>query len=40
MFAYQIFLTAAPRLSIDGLLDASMTTAREKAERLSASLDA
>lgn len=40
LFAYQIFLTAVPRLSIDGLLDASMTTAREKAERLSPVLDA
>jgi SAM-dependent methyltransferase len=40
LFAYQIFLTAGPRLSIDGLLESSMRTAREKAERLSSALDA
>jgi glycosyltransferase involved in cell wall biosynthesis len=40
LFAYQIFLTATPRLSIDALLDASMQTAREKAEGLSPILDA
>jgi SAM-dependent methyltransferase len=35
LFAYQIFLTVSPRLSVDGLLDASIRTAQEKAERLS-----
>jgi hypothetical protein len=40
LFAYQIFLTATPRLSIDGLLDASIKTAQEKAERLSPILNA
>jgi glycosyltransferase involved in cell wall biosynthesis len=40
LFAYQIFLTAGPRPSIDGLLDASMKTAREKAESLAPVLDA
>jgi hypothetical protein len=40
LFAYQIFLTAGPRLSIDGLLDVSMKTAREKAESLAPVLDA
>jgi glycosyltransferase involved in cell wall biosynthesis len=35
LFAYQIFLTVSPRLSVDGLLDASIKTAQEKTERLS-----
>jgi glycosyltransferase involved in cell wall biosynthesis len=39
LFAYQIFLTVAPRLSIDGLLDASIRTAQEKAERLTPMLN-
>jgi glycosyltransferase involved in cell wall biosynthesis len=34
LFAYQIFLTVAPRRSIDGLLDASIKTAQEKAQQL------
>jgi len=40
LFAYQIFLTAAPRPSLDGLLDASIETAGEKAEALSPVLNA
>jgi len=40
LFAYQIYLTAAPRLSIDGLLDASMKSAQEKAETLAPILNA
>jgi SAM-dependent methyltransferase len=35
LFAYQILLTVRPRPSIDGLLDASIETAREKADKLS-----
>jgi hypothetical protein len=34
LFAYQIFLTATPRPSLDGLLDASIETAGEKAEAI------
>jgi glycosyltransferase involved in cell wall biosynthesis len=40
LFAYQIFLTVTPRLSIDGLLDASIETARQKAEQLAPTLNA
>ncbi len=40
LFAYQIFLTVTPRLSIDGLLDSSIKTAQEKAERLAPILNA
>ena len=40
LFAYQIFLTAAPRPSLDGLLDASIETAGEKADALSPFLNA
>jgi SAM-dependent methyltransferase len=40
LFAYQIYLTATPRLSVDGLLDASIKTAREKAEQLAPILHA
>jgi glycosyltransferase involved in cell wall biosynthesis len=34
LFAYQIFLTVRPRLSLDGLLDGAIRTAREKADKL------
>jgi SAM-dependent methyltransferase len=34
LFAYQILLTVRPRPSLDGLLDSSIETAREKAEAL------
>jgi glycosyltransferase involved in cell wall biosynthesis len=40
VFAYQIFLTATPRPCIDALLDASMKTAKEKAETLAPMFDA
>jgi len=40
LFAYQMFFVAAPRPTLDGLLDESMKTARAKAEALSTTLDA
>jgi SAM-dependent methyltransferase len=40
LFAYQIFLAARPRPSLDGLLDASVETAGEKADALAAMLNA
>jgi glycosyltransferase involved in cell wall biosynthesis len=39
LFAYQIYLTASPRLSVDGLLDASIKTAQEKAGQLAPTLE-
>jgi glycosyltransferase involved in cell wall biosynthesis len=38
LFAYQIFLVATPRPSVDALLDRSMETGRQKAEALAPSV--
>ena len=40
LFAYQIFLVATPRPSVDALLDASMDSGREKAAALTPTFDA
>ncbi len=40
LFAYQIFVVASPRPSLDGLLEQSMKTARAKAAALSTTFDA